>query len=305
MKSRKLLFGSALVFASFFAIQAYAATAPTVSAASSGTSIANSKHDLSAASSSTGVKGTLTEVCVYCHTPHGSDNANGPLWNRNAATPSTLTPYTTTSTMDSTLLTTFHTTSAACMSCHDGVTAVDAVVNAPTNGSGYNFNTGATGTSGTTMKLTSIAAVGFNRGTAGTGADLSDDHPIGVAYCGGGFGGTSSGCKDPDFVLGGNGTLGANVSLSKNNTAYVAANVTGTTALTDKFWINTDATATGKSKQDLPLFARAGFGTGGNQGDIQPSVECATCHDVHNPANGTFLRISNAQSALCYACHIK
>jgi predicted CXXCH cytochrome family protein len=34
-------------------------------------------------------------------------------------------------------------------------------------------------------------------------------------------------------------------------------------------------------------------------------VECASCHDVHNPANGDFLRFSNAGSALCLKCHIK
>ncbi len=34
-------------------------------------------------------------------------------------------------------------------------------------------------------------------------------------------------------------------------------------------------------------------------------VECASCHDPHNPVNGEFLRISNAGSALCYKCHNK
>ena len=34
-------------------------------------------------------------------------------------------------------------------------------------------------------------------------------------------------------------------------------------------------------------------------------VECASCHNVHNPANLPFLRSSNSISALCTACHIK
>ena len=34
-------------------------------------------------------------------------------------------------------------------------------------------------------------------------------------------------------------------------------------------------------------------------------VECASCHDVHNPQNGTFLRVSNTGSGLCKTCHIK
>jgi predicted CXXCH cytochrome family protein len=34
-------------------------------------------------------------------------------------------------------------------------------------------------------------------------------------------------------------------------------------------------------------------------------IECGSCHDAHDNANGSFLRISNASSALCLACHIK
>lgn len=35
------------------------------------------------------------------------------------------------------------------------------------------------------------------------------------------------------------------------------------------------------------------------------TVECASCHNPHNNANGMFLRTSNAGSALCLTCHIK
>jgi hypothetical protein len=49
-----------------------------------------------------------------------------------------------------------------------------------------------------------------------------------------------------------------------------------------------------------------GGGAGGN-------VECSTCHDVHNNTEGgevaagagNLLRINNANSALCFGCHIK
>lgn len=34
-------------------------------------------------------------------------------------------------------------------------------------------------------------------------------------------------------------------------------------------------------------------------------VECASCHNVHSNTNGSFLRASNASSALCLKCHIK
>ena len=35
------------------------------------------------------------------------------------------------------------------------------------------------------------------------------------------------------------------------------------------------------------------------------SLECASCHAVHDPANTPFLRTSNSGSKLCLACHIK
>mgnify|MGYP003574051340 CR=1 FL=1 len=41
------------------------------------------------------------------------------------------------------------------------------------------------------------------------------------------------------------------------------------------------------------------FGAGNDQ------MECASCHDAHNDANGSFLRKSNANSALCLTCHNK
>ena len=41
------------------------------------------------------------------------------------------------------------------------------------------------------------------------------------------------------------------------------------------------------------------FGATGDQ------VECGTCHSVHDDTNGSFLRMSNAGSALCLACHVK
>jgi predicted CXXCH cytochrome family protein len=34
-------------------------------------------------------------------------------------------------------------------------------------------------------------------------------------------------------------------------------------------------------------------------------LECASCHAVHDNANGDFLRTSNAASALCLKCHTK
>ena len=40
-------------------------------------------------------------------------------------------------------------------------------------------------------------------------------------------------------------------------------------------------------------------------GEEGPRVECTSCHNPHDNAQGYFLRMSNRGSALCFACHIK
>ncbi|MBI5527423.1 MAG: cytochrome C [Deltaproteobacteria bacterium] len=35
------------------------------------------------------------------------------------------------------------------------------------------------------------------------------------------------------------------------------------------------------------------------------TVQCASCHNVHDNANAPFLRVSNAASSLCTQCHVK
>lgn len=47
----------------------------------------------------------------------------------------------------------------------------------------------------------------------------------------------------------------------------------------------------------LRLFKSAVSGTS--------TMECASCHSVHDNANGKFLAIPNSQSALCTTCHVK
>lgn len=308
LKSGKILLGSTLLVSALFAQQALAQTAPAVSFTAG--VVANSKHDLSSTSSATLKSATITEVCVFCHTPHGADTGKGPLWNRVSAvttTPSAIYGSSnSTGSMDSTVLATITTGSAACLTCHDGATALDAIINTPGSAAG-SYNTANAGTAA--FKITSATSgtiIGSLMG-AGTGTDLSDDHPIGVAYGGGGFGvaaGTTT--KDADFVLAlASGTL-AGVQVAKNGAAYAVATTLQTAPVaTDKFWLDTQSTPTVRNKADMPLFVRAGFGVVGGQSDLQPAVECGTCHDVHNPGNGSFLRIANTASALCYACHIK
>ena len=126
-----------------------------------------------------------TEVCVYCHTPHGaSTSVEAPLWNKAAGT-AALTAYDST-TLDGDILA-VGSVSIACLSCHDGSQAPDNVINAPGTGLGDGFINAAQN-----AFLTGVAAVGAD--------DLVNDHPIGVEY--GGYTRTGDTAQiDEDFIV--------------------------------------------------------------------------------------------------------
>ena len=220
----------------------------------------NTLHNLSGTAA-----GDNAEVCVYCHTPHGSDNtAAVPLWNRKLGDGTGFTEYDSTfsSTIDGAVdigITAGSGYSLVCLSCHDGTQGVDVVVNQPGT-DGYNAAGSAMGTNDPMDLATN--------GVTFLDVDLTNDHPIGIPYAGGGaaFGTTYAAST---------GTWG--------DTAFKA--VTGVAA-----------TSSVTAANSLPLYK-------GTDGDAY--VECASCHDPHEDTNPTFLRISNAASAVCTSCHIK
>lgn len=244
--------------------------------------IATSKHDLTAAGGAGNkVTSAGAEICVFCHTPHGSDSA-APLWNKNLSSPSTFTPYAS-STLDAVANTT-GSISLACLSCHDGSQAMDTMINAPGSGlapitalssglgRGYNLATWSVNTDG------KMAA-----GIANLGTDLTNDHPVMIPYCGGGMtitgASVTNNCADKDFLMPTGSGAGA----------------------TQKVWfdsVGAGGTAGAKDKTDIQLYNRSA--------DLNTFyVECGSCHDPHNTTNGTFLRISNAASKVCLTCHNK
>lgn len=239
--------------------------------------ISTTKHNLGSAGTGTNKVSVGTdEICVFCHTPHASNTGvAAPLWNKGLPGTS-YTTYSTTnsSTIDGEVLA-VGSISLACLSCHDGTQAMDNLVNAPGSG-GYNASgalAGYTwaGANQAAGKITSVANLG---------SDLTNDHPIGIRYCGGGqVAGTPAGaCTDPDF------------------TAPLNATINGTVV----WWVETGGNAT-RSKTDMILYNRT-FATA--PAGVGPSVECGSCHDPHSN-NTTFLRIANTGSAVCLACHTK
>ena len=156
--------------------------------------IDNTPHDLGG--TTTGDNG---EICVYCHTPHASNTSftGAPLWNKEGPAANTVYRLYGATANDANGITIAGTQvggqdgtagdlsspSLACLSCHDGVSAIDSIVNAPGSGTG-NLNTG----SATMVDYIAVANQGFG-GDIGDGLlgdiDMSNDHPVSVKYTAG------------------------------------------------------------------------------------------------------------------------
>ncbi|MBI5328558.1 MAG: hypothetical protein HZB80_09785 [Deltaproteobacteria bacterium] len=118
-----------------------------------------------------------TEVCVFCHTPHHGRTDTAPLWNKTAYSGS-YTAYGTT--IAGTGISSVGGSSLACLSCHDGVSTLDAMINKPGKGTGtatYAFLDKA----GTTLVGTGDSPT-INSGRLNLGTTLANDHPISVTY---------------------------------------------------------------------------------------------------------------------------
>ena len=123
--------------------------------------IAGTDHDLTTAPQ---FGSTITEICVYCHTPHNADTtvSLAPLWNRTVVDSTGSVYNTATLNAVADLASVNQTDAPLCLSCHDGSSLTSALVNPPNSG-------GAVPSDNIT-------------GDAALGTDLSNDHPIGFNY---------------------------------------------------------------------------------------------------------------------------
>lgn len=266
--------------------------------------VGNTRHNLSQRQVSGGgpvgvfmdfTRNDYAEVCVYCHTPHGANKTTtAPLWNRTMK----VTTYQTYDLLGSASLSQLVTqpgvNSLTCLSCHDGQTAVDAIINMPGSGRynvGMETSDANTGFLSSWVNPSAIPAQSHGRigtecaachspagGAAGAtdftafiiGTDLRNDHPVGVRFPTTAGAGTD--WKDP--------------SRKEPRLAYFDNN--------------------GNSRADANEIRLYNTGDG-------YEVECASCHDPHGvPSagpgtvfNATFLRVNNIGSAVCLTCHSK
>jgi len=153
--------------------------------------IKNTKHNLSvsvpilaAEQSARSIFATTeSEVCIFCHTPHGSEAISGVLgglWNRKAST-QTYAIYGSSS-MDASLSQPGG-SSKLCLSCHDGTLAIGAVNvlnGAYTDRDPFTEDIAMTGAGiGGVMPDGPGSSTGFTRNI---GIDLTNDHPISFTY---------------------------------------------------------------------------------------------------------------------------
>jgi len=270
--------------------------------------IRGTKHNLSAAADAssytnpTAGVGTVparnikasseTQVCVFCHTPHGASTTATPLWNRKVATDASYSQSYVlydSSTLDAKQvqgsLEQPGGSSKLCLSCHDGTVAVGNVnvLNGTSPVTNPKTNSTIAMTGGPNMPTGAGASTGFTRNL---GDDLTNDHPISVSY--------------NDALASRDGEL---------RTPSTNATLIGV------------RTPTSKPKLKLEKTGAAG--------DNLAQVQCATCHDPHiretevaTVGNQKFLRLNrfqhqdppstsgfntadNSGDIICLACHDK
>ena len=252
--------------------------------------VRNTKHNLSA---NPNIGANQPEVCVFCHTPHGGDTDVGgstnaaPLWNRAAintqgyADKMYISPnfdgY-----KDADLTGNYpYGVSAACLSCHDGTVAFDALINAPGTGEydpaaprrNYQFSGGYVNGDGT-----------FKEGVyppdpmPNLTQDLRNDHPISIRMCDT----AQTPTNDPQFT-----DTCTNSIAQTNNFILKLKRSLGDAAVT----------------ADIRDQVRA-YRTAGSEGGWY--VECASCHNPHeasrkNDPEYNPITTSQASSGITYS----
>lgn len=151
-------------------------TVATAAFAAGSSTIAGTKHNLSAGSSASykvATAGGTGQICIFCHTPHNAAQ-NVPLWNRtaNGTAAGGFTLYSSVTMVNSKHATGFTTDSISlfCMSCHDGsaLGGTTMIKNQPADGTSTDVSLGGTG-----------ASEGIASGRAANlGTDLRSSHPI-------------------------------------------------------------------------------------------------------------------------------
>ncbi len=255
--------------------------------------VRGTRHNLSTGSPGTtrAAPGGTSEVCVFCHTPHGASLTDdsgaalrSPLWNRRVPAGATYTPYASNSMDAQVLIDGFNATpggsSKLCLSCHDGTLAIGNV-NVLNGNQNVTIPMQGTGPGGT-MPAGEGTTSGFTRFL---GTDLRNDHPISVTFS------AALAARDGELRA-----VDPQQRWPAGTGSVIGVRAPGFKPL-------------------LPLEPTGAAGVG--------QVQCATCHDPHTreldaaKGNQKFLRAQRFQEAapsanpsaandmICISCHDK
>ena len=248
-----------------------------------GGTIELSRHDLSAFNirgfgsesgpMTGGVFNDYRETCIYCHVPHGSAGA-APLWNRQLPDQEGFQMYSSPN-FDSKGSMSPDGISLACLSCHDGTIAVDAVIRTPRFHEWFD---------------------------AGVHYRMSSEGGVGSDSCG----------KCHNQAGGAYGGLPGSVSRKGAHDATIRY---FTQDMRDDHPVSIPLPDIDQDPQfNQPMIAKEDGGhtfLNGIQTFADNKIQCASCHDAHDPdeqnieGRDPFLRTSNRGSALCLTCHDK
>ncbi len=305
--------------------------------------IANTRHNLTMAYNSQrgfmdDYRNNYVEICVYCHTPHGANSTtSAPLWNRTVVQreyqlyQSTWWDRGLTQSQPGP-------NSLTCLSCHDGFTAIDSVINMPTRSTGAYAGYKAsqeTGIDPTWLDSWSGAGAGHVGLSTGSGGGASP-----CVACHNAPTPTLTAQDFGVFVIGADFDPGAQFQPRAD---YLADDhPVGVAYPSGELLATADYNEPTVKQARIAFFDRDGDGHADpdevrlyNSGEGY-EVECASCHDPHgvrvkpgsNQIVPSFLRIGrltsdfeggtslennsisitisgNAGSELCLTCHVK
>lgn len=247
-----------------------------------GSGISGSRHDINAFAAKGGVPNvvgdTQERVCAFCHSPHhayttdmsGAETADYlPLW-AHELTAKTYTGYASDS-LNAVIGDPLVGPSRLCMSCHDGVIAVDT----------HYQNLGVNKT-GAELIGDDFAGVSnpAQSGAVGLGTSLAGDHPIGFDYIN---------AKNDDKTYGGGFKQGINDESSKYLTVGV---LPSSISIKDTLW--------GVAGGDKRIMTCATCHEVHNKDNVVQKFADGTDMDVNY-----FLYGSQSGSKICLSCHNK
>lgn len=249
--------------------------------------LATTKHNLSVSGPGTVRATSETQTCVFCHAPHNA-SPNAPLWNRRNPG-SSYTPYSSSTALANAGQPTG--SSLTCLSCHDGTIALGEVLS---RAKAIDMAGGAT------MPI----------GNSNLGTDLSDDHPVSIAY-------TSLLAAAHDGELADPSTLTGKVKLDASGQLQCTSCHDPHDDSNGKFLVMSNQSSAlcqachienGWSTSSHKLSNSTWNGGGTNPwphtGYNTVSLNaCESCHRPHSAGGKRWLLNTTAEEANCYACH--